>query len=124
MSQKQRTHPPSLQDLILQSLLHHLVRIILVDKTELVGKLTWYNAGKFCLKFTNSPNQAIMSCNRIMTVAPIEVDEEAVPFLVDSLRGQLLATEERTSRLQTVRRRIRERNNRIAAASKYSNSRT
>lgn len=119
---KQRTTPPSLQDLVVQSLLHHLVRIILVDRSELVGKITWYNDGRLCFRSHAGGTSLIMACNRIMTLSPIEVDEEALPFLTDSLRNDLLASEERTSRLQIVRRRLRERSNRIAAAAKYSNS--
>jgi hypothetical protein len=106
---------------IFQALTHELVRIILVDQTELVGKLMWYNNGKFCLKDGQSAS-LVMSCNRVMTVSPIDVDEEAIPFITESVRTNLLATEEKTSRLQIVRRRIRERNNRMAAAAKYSNS--
>lgn len=119
---KTRTNPPSLQDVIFQSLTHELVRIILVDQTELVGKLLWYNGGKFCIRISNESSSPVMSCNRVMSISPIDVDEEAIPFVTESLRSGLLATEEKTSRLQIVRRRIRERNNRLAAAAKYRNS--
>ena len=122
---KARSNPPSLQDVVLQSLVQQLVRVILVDKTELIGKILWYQNGRFCFRSNSDDdgcNQVVIGCNRVMTVAPIEVDEEAVPFLTDHMRGNLLASEERTSRLQIVRRRIRERNNRMVAAAKYSYS--
>jgi len=121
-SAKNRTDPPSLQDVIFQALTHELVRIILVDHTEIVGKLLWYNNGKFCIRISNEATSPVMSCNRVMSISPIDVDEEAVPFVTESLRSNLLANEEKTSRLQIVRRRIRERNNRLAAAAKYRNS--
>jgi hypothetical protein len=57
-----------------------------------------------------------------MSMSPIDLDEEAVAFVTESIRSNLLANEEKTSRLQIVRRRIRERNNRLAAAAKYRNS--
>jgi hypothetical protein len=119
---KTRTNPPSLQDIIFQSLTHELVRIILVDHTELVGKLVWYNSGKFCVRVSNDSSSPVISCNRLLSISPIDVDEEAIPFVTESLRSGLLSTEEKTSRLQIVRRRIRERNNRLAAAAKYRNS--
>ena len=122
LTAKNRTDPPSLQDVIFQALTHELVRIILVDHTEIVGKLLWYNQGKFCVRISNESTSPVMSCNRVMSISPIDVDEEAVPFVTESLRSNLLANEEKTSRLQIVRRRIRERNNRLAAAAKYRNS--
>lgn len=119
---KNRTNPPSLQDIIFQALTHELVRVILVDHTEVVGKLLWYNNGKFCIRVSNQSVSPVMSCNRVMSISPIDVDEEAVAFVTESIRSNLLANEEKTSRLQIVRRRIRERNNRLAAAAKYRNS--
>lgn len=117
---KQRSTPPSLQDVVFQSLIHELVRIILIDQTELIGKMVWYNTGRFCMKVGPDETAHVLCCSRVLSAAPIEADEEAVPFITESLRGSLLANEERTSRLQIVRRRIRERNNRMAAAAKYS----
>ena len=119
---KQRLVPPTLQDVVFQALLHQLVRLILVDREELIGKIIWYHDGRLCLKASPDSTNLVLCSNRIMTIAPIEVDEEALPFITDSIRANLLAGEERTSRLQIVRRRIRERNNRIAAAVKFSNS--
>jgi|LauGreDrversion4_2_1035121.scaffolds.fasta_scaffold51966_5 hypothetical protein len=119
---KNRTHPPSLQDVIFQALTHELVRVILVDGSEIVGKLLWYNNGKFCVRISNESASPVMSCNRVMSISPIDLDEEALPFVTESFRANLLATEEKTSRLQIVRRRVRERNNRLAAAAKYRNS--
>jgi hypothetical protein len=119
---KHRSTPPTLQDVVMQALLHQLVRLILVDRRELIGRILWCSDGRLCLKTQQEGNSFVFSCNRVMTIAPIEADEEAFPFITDSIRANLLACEERTSRLQIVRRRIRERNNRLAAAVKYSNS--
>jgi len=117
---KARSTPPSLQDVIFQSLVHELVRVILVDQTEIVGKLLWYHSGNFCIREGNESR--VLSCNRIMSMSPIDIDEDVVPFLTESVRNNMLASEEKTSRLQIVKRRIRERNKRMAAAAKYSNS--
>jgi hypothetical protein len=114
--------PPSLQDVIFQSLTHELIRIILVDRNEIVGKLLWYNHGKFCIRPNGDTDSQVMSCNRVMSISPIDIDEDVVPFVTESIRDNLLSSEEKTSRLQIVKRRIRERNKRIAAAAKYSNS--
>ena len=115
-----RSTPPSLQDVVFQSLTHELVRVILVDQTELIGKLLWYNTGRFCIKHSHDDFTQVLCCSRVVSAAPIEADEEAIPFITECMRGSLLANEERSSRLQIVRRRIRERNNRMAAAAKYS----
>ena len=104
----------------MQALVGQLVRIVLVDECEIVGTLIWYVDGKFGIK---NDSTHIMSCNRLASIVPIEVDEEAVPFLVDNLKTHLLNMEERSSRIQGVKRRIRERNNRVAAASKYAANR-
>lgn len=117
---KSRTQPPSLQDSVFQALTNHLVRLILVDRSELVGKLLWYSDGQFGIKVNENDSTYIMNCDRVMTLSPIEVDEEAVPFMIESMRQNLLYSEEKNSRLQIVRRRIRERNKRLAAAAKYS----
>jgi hypothetical protein len=116
---KQRTKPPTLQDAILQALVDELIRVTLVDRTELIGRIVWYSDGKFGFRTNDGDNVTVMSCNRIASVSPIEVDEEAFPFVTESLRQTLLSTEERNSRLQIVRRRMRERNKRLAAAAKY-----
>lgn len=119
-----KRHPPSLQDSVMQALVGHYIRIILVDQSQLIGTLIWYAEGKFGLteQFQQPLSTIIMSCNRICSVAPIEVDEEAVSFLVDNLKNHLLTMEERCSRIQGIKRRVRERNKRIAAASKFTNS--
>ncbi len=117
---KSRTKPPSLQDSVFQALTSQLVRIILVDRNELVGKLVWYSDGQVGIKINECETTCVMNCSRVMTLSPIEVDEEAVPFMIESMRQNLLYSEEKNSRLQIVRRRIRERNKRIAAAAKFS----
>ena len=114
-----RTRPPSLQDTVLQALVNELIRLILVDRTELIGRIVWYSDGKFGFRTNDDDVISVMSCKRIMTVSPVEVDEEALLFVTESLRQTLLSAEERNSRLQIVRRRIRERNKRLAAAAKY-----
>ena len=85
-----------------------------------MGKLLWYSDGHFGIKANENDSTYIMNCDRVMTLSPIEVDEEAVPFMIESMRQNLLYSEEKNSRLQIVRRRIRERNKRLAAAAKYS----
>lgn len=112
--------PPTLQDVVMMSLMHHLVRVTLVDMNEMIGRITWYNAGKIFFKLLETDALEVIRCERVFSLSPIEVDEEAIPFLTESLRASLLASEERTSRLQIVRRRIRQRNIRIAAANKYA----
>ena len=119
---KQWSHPPTLQDCILQALVNELVRIIFVDKNEKVGKLFWYSDGKFSFRENGHDRPVVYNVNRVMTVSPIEVDQEATPFLIENMRDHLLASQEKQSRLQIVRRRIRERNNRLAAAAKYNAS--
>lgn len=119
-----RAQPPTLQDTIFQAVGNELVRLTLVNNSELIGKILWYNDGKFCLKASNDDTTVVMSCNRVMSMSPIEVDQEVIPFLIESIRQNLLASEEKQSRLQIVRRRIRERNNRMAAAAKYNSFHT
>ena len=116
-----RSRPPSLQDTVLQALINELIRLVLVDRTELIGRVVWYSDGKFGFRTNDDDEISVRSCNRIMSISPVEVDEEALPFVTESLRQTLLSTEERNSRLQIVRRRIRERNKRLAAAAKYQN---
>lgn len=117
-----RSKPPTLQDVLFQSLKNELVRLTLVDQKEMIGRIVWYSSGKMCLSSHDTDASEILSCSRIHSLAPIDLDEDAIPFLTDSLRADLLACEERTSRLQIVRRRIRQRNSRIAAAARFSMS--
>jgi hypothetical protein len=123
-SARDRAHVPSLQDTILLALINEVARIILVDQTELVGRVCWYSDGRFGLKSTFDGRVSVLSCNRVLTVSPIGVDQEAVPFITESFRQALLISEERSSRLQIVRRRIQERNKRLQAAANFHQNRT
>lgn len=100
--------------------MNQLVRMVLVDRTELIGRLVWYSEGRFGFRLTDHNSTCVMNCGKVISVSPIEVDEEAVPFVIESVRQNLLYCEEKNSRLQIVRRRILERNKRLAAAAKYS----
>ena len=120
---KTRSEPPTLQDLVFQSLSNQLVRLVLVDETDIVGRIMWYSAGKVALRRQGSNIPQVLQCGRVVSLTPVDLHEEAIPFLSDSLRADLLAAEERSSRLQIVRRRIKERNSRIEAAAKYSTAR-
>ena len=119
-STKQRSKPPTLQDCIFQALCHELVRIVLVDRSDIVGKLLWYNNGRFCIR-PNPGDPIVMCASRVMSLAPIEVDEVAVPLVTEKIKKYLLTGEERSSKLQSVKRRLQEKDNRIANAAKFAN---
>lgn len=113
--------PPSLQDVVFWSLIQQNVCITLVDNTLLRGKLLWYKSGKFGIR-PDGFNQIVMSCNRVMHLDPSEMVEDSVHYVTESVRATMLHQEERASKLQIVKRRLQERNNRQANI-KHSQSR-
>jgi hypothetical protein len=118
------TAPPTLQDIVFRSLIQGRIRISHVDGSETSGVLVWYSDGNFGIRRAEKEPLIVLPCNRVARVIPIGVSRDSVPFIEESIRTGLIAQEERSSKQQIVKRRLKEQDKRNSIARQYQRNQT